>query len=168
MSLCDIFICHHDVVLNASTDMAGWRMVPRKSWVSEKFCPISESRRRFYQGSFVFSCLVQKSFESRARIFKQGSPRLGESRILPFATPTWPFCLTNCPMPNAHPSATANLVSMSFYCVQCLLISAELLTVPPSPMLIPMFECITPTHFIALMLAVYCTMFIQPCPFLWL
>ena len=28
-----------------------------------------------------------KTFKSRSRIFKQGSRRLGESRILPFATP---------------------------------------------------------------------------------
>ena len=31
-----------------------------------------------------------KSFKSRYQIFKQGSRRLGESRILPFATPTSP------------------------------------------------------------------------------
>ena len=38
-------------------------------------------------GSF-FSCLVQKLLESRAQIFKQGSRRLGEPQISPFATPT--------------------------------------------------------------------------------
>ena len=82
-------------------------MVPRKSWVSENFSPISESRQPFYRVSeavsflFVcFSCLVQKSLEARARIFKQGSRRLGESRILPFATPIWhadSFCVKKCP-----------------------------------------------------------------------
>ena len=71
-------------------------------------------------------------------------------------TLTCPFRLTNCPMPYAHPSATANLVSLSFYCVQCLLISAELLTLSPPPSPSPMLThvCTTPTHFIALILAV--------------
>ena len=133
-------------------------MVPRKSWVSEKFCPISESRWRFYRGSFVFSCLVQKSFESRARIFKQGSPRLGESRILPFATPTWPFCLTNCPMPNAHPSATANLVSMSFYCV-------NVCSSQPNCSLSPHLQCWSPCLNVQLqhILLHWCLLYTVPC-----
>ena len=38
--------------------------------------------------SFFFSCLVQKLLETWAQIFKQGSQCLGESRILPFATPS--------------------------------------------------------------------------------
>ena len=68
---------------------------------------ISESRQPFYRVSeavsflFVcFSCLVQKSLEARARIFKEGSRRLGESRILSFATPIWhadSFCVKKCP-----------------------------------------------------------------------
>ena len=48
--------------------------VPRKSWVSENLSPILESWQRFYwvTEAHFFSCLVQKSLESRAQIFKQG------------------------------------------------------------------------------------------------
>ena len=31
--------------------LEGWRMVPRKSWVSENVSPISESRQCFYRVS---------------------------------------------------------------------------------------------------------------------
>ena len=58
-------------------------MVPRKPWVSEKFSSISESRQRFYKVSeaHFFSCLGQKSLESQARIFKQGSRRVSDFTI---------------------------------------------------------------------------------------
>ena len=36
----------------------GWRMVPRKSWVSEKFSPTSESRQCFYRLSKAHFFLV--------------------------------------------------------------------------------------------------------------
>ena len=45
----------------------GWRMVPRKTWVSENFGPISKSRKRFLRVSksrfLVFFCA------SESRIF---------------------------------------------------------------------------------------------------
>ena len=64
----------------------GWWMVPRRSRVSENFSPISESRQRFSRVWF-FSCLVQKLLESRARIFKEGSRRLGFYHSPPLMCP---------------------------------------------------------------------------------
>ena len=55
-------------------------MVPRKLWVSENFSPISATFVPSLGGSF-FACLVQKSLESRARIFKQGSQRVSDFTI---------------------------------------------------------------------------------------
>ena len=45
-----------------------------------------KSRARFTSYRVSGSDFV-KTFKSRSRIFKQGSRRLGESRVLPFATP---------------------------------------------------------------------------------
>ena len=59
-----------------------------------------KSRSRFSSSRVSGSDFV-KTFKSRSQIFKQGSRRrLGESRILPFATPIilnqlW-FCLKTC------------------------------------------------------------------------
>ena len=47
-----------------------------------------KSRARFSWYRVSGSDFV-KAFKSRSRIFKQGSQRLGESRILPFATPRY-------------------------------------------------------------------------------
>ena len=47
-----------------------------------------KSRARFSWYRVSGSDFV-KAFKSRSRIFKQGSRRLGESRILPFTTPHW-------------------------------------------------------------------------------
>ena len=61
-------------------------MVPRKSWVSENFSPISESRQRFYRVSEARFFLVW--FKNRLSLRLGFSNRgLGKSRILPFATP---------------------------------------------------------------------------------
>ena len=46
-----------------------------------------KSRARFSSHRVSGSDFV-KSLKSRSRIFKRGSRRLGESRTLPFATPT--------------------------------------------------------------------------------
>ena len=65
-----------------------------------------KSRARFSWYRVSGSDFV-KAFKSRSRIFKQGSRRLGESRILPFATPyirndiltyIWTFMSKDCAM----------------------------------------------------------------------
>ena len=44
----------------------GWRMVPRKTWVSKNFGRISKSRKRFDQSqSLVFAWFAFTFFESR-------------------------------------------------------------------------------------------------------
>ena len=57
-----LVLCHVDIIPITSLpqrqpansflkNYKGWWMVPRKSWVSENFSPISESRQRFYRVS---------------------------------------------------------------------------------------------------------------------
>ena len=61
-------------------------MVPRKSWVSESFSPISESRQRFYRVSEARFFLVW--FRNRSSLRLGFSNKgLGKSWILPFSTP---------------------------------------------------------------------------------
>ena len=50
MSVHSMYI-HHIHHLPLPSNYKGWRMVTRKSWISENFSPISESRQRFYRVS---------------------------------------------------------------------------------------------------------------------
>ena len=69
-------------------------MVTRKSWVSENFRLIPESQQRFYRGSAAHFFLVW--FRNHLSLGLWFSNKgLGESQILPFATP-------NCTMIYTH------------------------------------------------------------------
>ena len=65
-----------------------------------------KSRARFSSVRVSGSDFV-KTFKSRSRIFKQGSRRLGESRIIPFATPKCSLCYVWAT--NYLPLKTSNL-----------------------------------------------------------
>ena len=58
------------------------------------FCKMMKSRARFSSYRVLVSDFV-KTFKSRSRIFKPGSRRLDESRILPFAPPRFLY-ITLC------------------------------------------------------------------------
>ena len=68
----------------------------------------NQSRPRF-SSYRVSGSNFAKTFKSRSRIFKQGSRHLGESRILPFATPKWKSV--------GHWVSKGELVSFRFFMV---------------------------------------------------